>query len=62
MFTKLSIFVSVIHKKTLLDEKTVEESGTEEEEVPPIIHNFTDYTEVFCPSRACMFYFYQSIF
>lgn len=45
---------SVVHRKSLLDERTVEESasGTEEEE-QAVIPNLTDYTEIFRPNRAC---------
>lgn len=59
MLNLIEYTISVVHRKSLLDEKTVEESGTEEEEVPAIIPNFTDYTEIFRPSRACTYtYFY----
>lgn len=44
----------MVHRKSLLDERTVEESasGTEEEE-QAVIPNLTDYTEIFRPNRAC---------
>ncbi|CAH0700642.1 unnamed protein product [Spodoptera exigua] len=45
----------VMHRPSLLDEKTAEEStsGTEaDEESGAVIPNFNDYTEIFRPSRA----------
>ncbi|XP_073941722.1 katanin p80 WD40 repeat-containing subunit B1-like isoform X3 [Choristoneura fumiferana] len=45
----------VMHKPTLLDEKTAEEStsGTEaDEDSGAVISNINDYTEIFRPSRA----------
>ncbi|XP_035446220.1 katanin p80 WD40 repeat-containing subunit B1 isoform X2 [Spodoptera frugiperda] len=45
----------VLHRPSLLDEKTAEEStsGTEaDEESGAVIPNFNDYTEIFRPSRA----------
>ncbi|XP_021189197.1 katanin p80 WD40 repeat-containing subunit B1 isoform X4 [Helicoverpa armigera] len=45
----------VMHRPTLLDEKTAEEStsGTEaDEDSGAVIPNFNDYTEIFRPSRA----------
>ncbi|CAH0726709.1 unnamed protein product, partial [Brenthis ino] len=45
----------VLHRPTLLDEKTAEEStsGTEaDEDSGAVIPNFNDYTEIFRPSRA----------
>lgn len=45
----------VLHRPTLLDEKTAEEStsGTEaDEDSGAVISNFNDYTEIFRPSRA----------
>ncbi|XP_026737783.1 katanin p80 WD40 repeat-containing subunit B1 isoform X2 [Trichoplusia ni] len=45
----------VMHRPTLLDEKTAEEStsGTEaDEDSGAVISNFNDYTEIFRPSRA----------
>ncbi|XP_072936530.1 katanin p80 WD40 repeat-containing subunit B1 isoform X2 [Epargyreus clarus] len=45
----------VLHKPTILDEKTAEEStsGTEaDEDSGAVIPNFNDYTEIFRPSRA----------
>ncbi|CAB3231087.1 unnamed protein product [Arctia plantaginis] len=45
----------VIHRPTLLDEKTAEEStsGTEaDEESGAVISNFNDYTEIFRPART----------
>ncbi|KPJ15144.1 Katanin p80 WD40-containing subunit B1 [Papilio machaon] len=46
----------VMHRPTLLDEKTAEESasGTEaDEDSGAVISNINDYTEIFRPSRAC---------
>lgn len=48
--------IAVLHRPSLLDEKTAEEStsGTEaDEESGAVIPNFNDYTEIFRPSRAC---------
>ncbi|XP_049867902.1 katanin p80 WD40 repeat-containing subunit B1 isoform X2 [Pectinophora gossypiella] len=45
----------VMHRPTLLDDKTIEESasGTEaDEESGAVISNFKDYSEIFRPSRA----------
>lgn len=47
-----------MHRPTLLDEKTAEESasGTEaDEDSGAVISNIHDYTEIFCPSRSCKF-------
>lgn len=55
MTSKRIIFVTVIHRPTLLDEKTAEEStsGTEaDEESGAVISNFNDYTEIFRPART----------
>lgn len=49
-------FSTVLHRPTLLDEKTAEEStsGTEaDEDSGAVISNINDYTEIFRPSRAC---------
>lgn len=51
-----NIVFLVMHKPTLLDEKTAEEStsGTEaDEDSGAVISNINDYTEIFRPSRAC---------
>lgn len=51
---KIIVFL-VVHRPTLLDEKTAEESasGTEaDEESGAVISNFNDYSEIFRPSRA----------
>lgn len=48
--------MTVMHRPTLLDEKTAEEStsGTEaDEDSGAVIPNINDYTEIFRPSRAC---------
>ncbi|KAG7311555.1 hypothetical protein JYU34_002602 [Plutella xylostella] len=54
-FSKEKPAKQVVHKSSLLDEKTVEESasGTEaDEETEAIISNVHDYKEIFKPSRA----------
>ncbi|CAG4944864.1 unnamed protein product [Colias eurytheme] len=54
-FSKEKPAKEVLHRPTLLDEKTAEEStsGTEaDEDSGAIISNINDYTEIFRPSRA----------
>ncbi|CAH4002625.1 katanin p80 WD40 repeat-containing subunit B1 isoform X1 [Pieris brassicae] len=54
-FSKEKPAKEVLHRPTLLDEKTAEEStsGTEaDEESGAVISNINDYTEIFRPSRA----------
>lgn len=54
-FSKEKPQKEVLHRPTLLDEKTAEEStsGTEaDEDSGAVISNFNDYTEIFRPSRA----------
>ncbi|KAJ0181821.1 hypothetical protein K1T71_002543 [Dendrolimus kikuchii] len=54
-FSKEKPLKEVLHRPTLLDEKTAEEStsGTEaDEDSGAVISNFNDYSEIFRPSRA----------
>ncbi|CAG9784449.1 unnamed protein product [Diatraea saccharalis] len=54
-FSKEKPSKEVLHQRTLLDEKTAEEStsGTEaDEDSGAVIPNFNDYTEIFRPSRS----------
>lgn len=56
MYVLPTHLILVMHRPTLLDEKTAEEStsGTEaDEDSGAVIPNINDYTEIFRPSRSC---------